>query len=91
MNRDELMLRIQKLAFAKVEAELFLDTHPDCKAALDYYNKIVEELDGAMAEYQDAYGPIRAEAVGHERWSWVDTPWPWQEMGKKENKGGGKR
>ena len=93
MNKSELMHRIQKLSFAKVEAELFLDTHPDCPTALEYYHGIVDELDMAMEEYQVKYGPIRADASSREKWNWVDMPWPWQEMGMDENKaiGGGKR
>lgn len=78
MNREELMKRIQSLSFAKCEAELFLDTHPQCREALDFYHKTVEELDGAMAEYQNSFGPLVAEASATDRWNWVDGPWPWQ-------------
>ena len=93
MNRDELMRRIQALAFAKAEAELFLDTHPECVTALDYYHKIADELNLATEEYQSAYGPIVAEASSRDRWNWVDTPWPWQEMDAVRGKNGmgGKR
>ena len=90
MNKEELMRRIQSLSFAKVEAELFIDTHPECPTALEYYHGIVDELDGAMAEYQENFGPIRAEATARDRWSWVDTPWPWQEMGEGRMKDGKK-
>jgi spore coat protein JB len=78
MNREELMRKIQQLSFAKCETELFLDTHPECMMALNYYNKIVGELDVAMEEYQNMYGPIVAEASGADKWSWVNGPWPWQ-------------
>ena len=88
MNRDDLMRRIQALSFAKVEAELFLDTHPECLAALDYYHSVAEELDAAVAEYQESYGPIRAEGSARDRWSWADSPWPWQQMGEGRMKDG---
>ena len=78
MSKNELMRKIQELSFAKVETELFLDTHPECKLALEYYQKTVDELDNAMEEYQNAYGPIVASAQMGNRWSWCDTPWPWQ-------------
>ena len=78
MNKNELMRKIQELSFAKVETELFLDTHPACRAALDYYHKIIGELDMAMTEYQNRFGPITAEASASDRWNWVDGPWPWQ-------------
>ena len=78
MNKSELMRKIQELSFAKVETELFLDTHPECKLALDYYRKVVDELDMAMTEYQNKYGPIVADATMGDSWSWVEGPWPWQ-------------
>lgn len=86
MNKEELMRRIQELSFAKVETELFLDTHPECKLALDYYYKIVDELGMAMTEYQNKYGPIVASGTMGEGWSWIEGAWPWQlghEDGKK--------
>ena len=80
MNKDKetLLKRIQQLSFAKCETELFLDTHPQCMEALGYYKKIVDELQPLMTEYQEKYGPLVASAVTEDRWSWVDTPWPWQ-------------
>ena len=90
MNKDELMRRIQELSFAKVETELFLDTHPDSKTALDYYRNIVDELDMAMTEYQNKFGPIVAEASMGDGWTWIDGLWPWQmngtENGRRETK-----
>ena len=38
-NRDAMLKRVQVYDFALYEARLFLDTHPTCKEALDYYNK----------------------------------------------------
>ena len=86
MNREELMKRIQELSFVKVETELFLDTHPDCKSALDYYRNITEELDMAMTEYQNKYGPIVAEASMGDKWSWIEGAWPWQMNGHENGK-----
>ena len=77
-DKDTLLKKIQALSFAKVETELFLDTHPDCKSALASYRDIVEQLDKAMSEYQNTHGPLFAEASMGDRWTWVDGPWPWQ-------------
>lgn len=81
MNKADLMKKIQELSFAKVETELFLDTHPECKQALDYHHKIVDELDMAMSEYQNKYGPIVSGGVIGDSWSWVEGAWPWQMNG----------
>jgi spore coat protein JB len=96
MNKNELLLKIQQLSFAKCETELFLDTHPDCKLALDYYRKLVDELEPLMAEYQGKYGPIVAGATNGDRWSWIDGPWPWhmewnENAPKTSKAGGGKK
>lgn len=95
MNREELMNKIHALSFALTETQLFLDTHPDCRNALDYYRRLVDELDVAMTEYQNKYAPLFADATAADRWNWTDTPWPWQNNGNmKENNGraeGGRR
>ena len=77
MNKAQLMGKIRSLSFAKCEAELFLDTHPHCREALDYYRNLTSELMIATAEYEAKFGPITA-AASRDGWSWVDTPWPWQ-------------
>lgn len=81
MSRDELMMRIQALSFAMTETQLFLDTHPECRAALDNYRRLADELDAAMAEYQNMHAAIVPEATAADRWSWVEGPWPWQNNG----------
>ena len=76
-NREKLMKMIQELSFAKIETELFLDTHKDCKRAIEYYREILEKLGDLMTEYQNKYGPIYTEGVVGDSWSWVEGKWPW--------------
>ena len=83
MNRDELMQKIHALSFAMTEAQLFLDTHPDCRDALMYFRKIGDELDTAMTEYQNKYGPLFADMTVGDKWTWIDGPWPWHHNGKE--------
>ena len=78
MGKEALLKKIQALSFAKVESELYLDAHPDSKPALDYYKGILNQLDEAMTEYQNKYGPLFAEGVVGDRWTWVEGKWPWQ-------------
>ena len=77
-GKNALLKKIQALSFAKVETELYLDTHPECKQALEYYKNTLTKLDELMTEYQNKYGPLFAEGVVGDRWSWVDGAWPWQ-------------
>ena len=77
-NAAGLMEKIRSLSFVKAELEIYLDTHPSCKVALDYYYQTVDALKKLREEYQAKYGPISAEGcVGTEEWTWVKEPWPW--------------
>lgn len=78
MDKENLLRKIQALSFAKVETELYLDTHPEVRQALEYYRNILSELDEAMTEYQNKYGPLFAEGTVGDRWTWVEGKWPWQ-------------
>ncbi len=77
-ERARLMREIQNLAFAKDEAILFLDTHPECTNAMNYYRDVIHELDMRMEEYQNKYAPIYHEGSVGDDWRWARGAWPWQ-------------
>lgn len=77
-EKERLMREIQELCFAKVESELFLDTHPECTAAAQYHREITERLMGLEAEYSAKYTPITAGANMADGWNWAKGAWPWQ-------------
>lgn len=77
MNKAELYKRIMQLAFVKNELELFLDTHPSCRAALEHYYRTVDEYNTLVGEYEGKYGPLTASANVGEKWNWIKGPWPW--------------
>lgn len=74
--------QIRALTFVLKELELYLDTHPDCRIALDYYYRTVTELKRLTEQYENTVGPLKScGVVDAERWTWVATPWPWQREG----------
>lgn len=78
----DLAEQIRALTFVKEELELYLDTHPRCKVALDYYNKTLNELKRLTEQYQNTVGPLTTAGVTDtEMWTWVLGPWPWQQAG----------
>ena len=78
----ELADQIRSLGFVKAELELYLDTHPECTTALDYYHRTVDELKRLVEEYENTVGPLTAMGVTDtEKWTWVNGPWPWQTAG----------
>ena len=73
------MKQIQAYSFAVKEAVLYLDTHPDDKAALAYFDKYRKLLWEATRNYEEHHGPITADATDTSRgWAWVLEPWPWE-------------
>jgi len=80
MNKDELKLLIQKTNFAIIDTNLYLDTHPNCKKALSFYQEQHKLLQSALHLYQKKYGPLTIYGVNdtEKNWSWTDEPWPWQ-------------
>ena len=82
--RDTALLdEIRRLSFVKVELELYLDTHPNCRVALDYYHRTVDALNKLMEQYHATGHLVRAEgSQSEDEWEWVKTPWPWQKVGE---------
>ncbi|WP_105619954.1 spore coat protein CotJB [Vallitalea okinawensis] len=79
-KREHLMRQIQELGFACLDLNLYLDTHPDCKEALIYYNRLCCQLDKATKMYEMHFGPLTN--FGHSTstypWQWEEGPWPWE-------------
>ena len=78
-DKQKALMRVQTNGFALDEAILFLDTHPNDKAVLDYYHKALEEYREAVNRYVEAFGPLDAtQVISRERWSWVEGCMPWE-------------
>lgn len=86
-----LLKRIAQLRFVGVDLNLYLDTHPTDRNALDAYNYFSKELNECLSEYEMKFGPLinfGQQQSGYP-WQWNMMPWPWcrvlgvQEGGKK--------
>lgn len=79
-NRESCLKRVQACCFALLDAQLYLDTHPDDPAALAYYQKHLALKKQTEQEYISQYGPLTAEQAGTEKnqWDWIQDPWPWE-------------
>ncbi len=78
LSKQALMNQIDEASFAIDEILLFLDTHPNDLAALDYYRNAVAMRRQAMDVYQRQFGPLMADSVYSNRWDWINDPWPWE-------------
>ena len=65
--------------FAALDLNLYLDTHPYDKKALQMHADVVQRCKLLMEEYEGAYGPLTATGMSDpNRWSWLDTPSAWE-------------
>ena len=77
--KDRLLSEIRALSFALVEANLYLDSYPECSAALEYFRRVRDELRVKTEAYEKAYGPLTVMgAAAKGSWDWIETPWPWE-------------
>lgn len=86
MSSGDVLKKLQALAFAKVETELYLDAHPECMAALEHYKTIISEYEKLLEIYENTVAPVTASSAAGDRWTWVDSPWPWQIDGNGREK-----
>lgn len=79
-NRKEKLKRIMAEEFTAIDFNLYLDTHPEDKRALQDYNETVERLSQLKREYEQKYGPLTNFGYAPSRypWQWIDEPWPWE-------------
>ena len=78
-NRLKLMKIINQASFAMDDVKLFLDTHPSCSEAIEYYKKVKKIRMDAVDEYTRDFGPLTAYDVDvKDYWNWNDSPLPWE-------------
>ena len=78
-SRSALLKEIQAEDFAVYEAALFLDGHPTCQEALDYYCQHRRAAMELKEEFETCYGPLTIYGNRNGNcWGWVSSPWPWE-------------
>lgn len=78
-DREKALMRVQTMAFALTEANLYLDTHPDDIQALNYYHKAVSEYNDAVNTFINNFGPLDITQVqSTSAWTWVEGCMPWE-------------
>jgi len=77
--RNNLMHFINEISFALDDVGLYLDTHPEDKEAMEYYQKYRIQRNQAVKEYEKCYGPLtKYSVVADDSWTWICAPWPWE-------------
>ena len=75
----KLKKRIQELGFSLIETGLYLDSHPCCGEAMEYFTTLKKQYLDAVQSYEKSCGPLTFLAGrGEGCYTWVQTPWPWE-------------
>ncbi len=80
-EQRRLLHEIGVISFVVTEMNLYLDTHPTDKDAMEYLNHYVRMKNKAMREYAMKYSPLRisdADGCPQSEWKWATEPWPWE-------------
>ena len=77
-SRQKALWKLQYMDFAIHETVLYLDGHPDNEKAMEYYKKAVAERNEYAEHFISKYGPITSKDVCSDKWTWIDSPWPWE-------------
>ena len=83
-QREMLLKKINEVSFAVDDILLFLDTHPDCQEALDFYRQNVAIRKEALSEYARLYGPLTIDTADDScsrSWEWIQQPFPGEMKG----------
>ena len=80
MHEKQMLLKaIQKYDFALYDLNLYLDTHPHSKEALQLFQKYKMMKQNTEDRYIKKYGPLTAQqSASNTPWNCVEGPWPWE-------------
>lgn len=78
-EKAAMMQAVREAAFALIDINLYLDSHPDDEKAIVYFNKYQQINKEVRREYEERFGPLTASGVDTcDGWTWVRDPWPWE-------------
>ena len=79
-EQEALMKQLYAQQFAAVEVNLFLDTHPTNKAALEAMKKYTEKYNELKKKYEEKFGMLDIFSPNKSdcEWTWIRGPWPWE-------------
>lgn len=80
MDEHNLLETIMKYQFYAVDLNLYLDTHPKDKEALEDYKVISSKLNNCIKEYEKSYAPLINLGIScTDDWeAYINSPWPWE-------------
>ena len=77
-KRETLLKKISTYQFAALDMQIYLDTHPNDRAALEKAEKYTAMARPLIEQYEEQYGPLTKKVTDTNSWTWVKGPWPWE-------------
>ena len=78
-QKEELYLDIGIVSFTLLELAMFLDTHPNDRTAMEYFNHYVRIKNQLEREFSMKYYPLNLSmAESNKEWRWGMAPLPWE-------------
>ena len=81
-EKQKELYKLQEMAFAAHDINLYLDTHPNDSNSIKLYNEYLKQEKMLNDEYERKYGPVDlsdSEGLSMTPWAWIKEPWPWNE------------
>ena len=72
------LCELMAMDFVIRELNLYLDTHPDCPMAMQYFQNARRMNRQAMKSYEEVNGPLQVADADFNNWNWINGPWPWE-------------
>ncbi len=79
ITRTRMLRQIKEVDFVLKDLNLFLDTHPCHKQALEMFANYETKLKALKYEYEKLFGPLTPSTNDNTKtWEWIQGPWPWE-------------
>ena len=80
-DREAKLFNVMQFSFAINDLNLYLDLHPDDTRVVRLFEELVKEEKQAKKEYMEQYGPLIVTKVKGDKFDWIESPWPWDDLG----------
>ena len=80
-DREAKLFNVMQFSFAINDLNLYLDLHPDDTRVVRLLEELVKEEKQSKKEYMEQYGPLTVTKVKGDKFDWIESPWPWDDLG----------
>jgi spore coat protein JB len=78
-NKEQMLNDIGVVGFILIDLGLYLDTHPDDRNAIEYFNHYSRIKNQMTRDFSMKYYPLTMElAESGREWRWGQAPMPWE-------------